>query len=130
MKYFEFDPDKISQALDLEPDYPVIRKGESRNAPPGLGLEGAIYKYNQWIYVIDSEEGDGDFFEDLSDLLVYLDNRKEIFEKINKSNGKSFIAIDLPGDVNIGSVIGFKYLSILSDLRIDLSIEVFPNLRA
>ena len=38
------------------------------------------------------------------------------------------LIVGLPGDVNMGDVLGSEYLKLMLDLRLELGVEVFPTM--
>jgi hypothetical protein len=58
-----------------------------------------------------------------------LEPYKALRSEIAGSGGSIDLIVDLPGDVNLGSTLGWRAMARLSNLHIDLGIEVFPEMR-
>jgi hypothetical protein len=71
--------------------------------------------------------GNRRFFADVIKLIDKLEPHKAFLIEIEKSGGSLCIVLDLPGDVNIGDVFSWREMTRLCALRIELSIEVFPE---
>lgn len=67
------------------------------------------------------------FFSDAVKLIDRMEPHKAFLIEIEKSGGSASLVLDLPGDTNIGDVLPWREMARLCAMRIDLSIEVFPD---
>jgi hypothetical protein len=56
-----------------------------------------------------------------------LEPHKALLNEIADNGGFISLIADLPGDVNIGSDFPWRDMARLSDLHIDLGVEVYPE---
>ena len=67
------------------------------------------------------------FFSDAAKMIDKLEPHKAFLVQIVESGGIISLVVDLPGDTNIGDVLPWPEVARLGNLRIELSIEVFPE---
>jgi hypothetical protein len=119
------DPRRISNELGLKP-YVSFRKGHPATAPSGhvlphLPLESRwnhIYKFNGPKHALATS---------VERLLDSLASHRSFFQRMCRQGGSTQLYVQMPGDVNNGSTFPWELLKKLSDIRIGLGIEVFPN---
>jgi hypothetical protein len=119
------DPDRITEILGLTPHLSV-KAGSVRKAPNGVILPGP-QKFSVWSHSF-RVEGHRHFFTDVEKMIDRLEPHKALLNEIAGSGGSIYLIVDMPGDVNLGSTLGWRYMARLSDLHIDLGIEVFPDM--
>jgi hypothetical protein len=117
-------PDRITNTLRLIPHLSAIA-GSVRKNPKGTVLRG-LHKDSVWSHSF-RVEGNRPFFSDVVELINKLEPHKAFLVEIQNSGGSTSMVLDLPGDVNIGDVLPWREMARLCALRIDLSIEVFPE---
>lgn len=126
IKHPTLDPDLISSRLDMIPRLKQC-VGAARISERGEKLRGT-YQDSRWGWSSRIEDK-REFFEEVVTLLDRLEPHKKFLEEIVESGGSIEIIIHLPGDVNIGWTLPWFELKRLAQLKIDLGIEVFPELR-
>jgi hypothetical protein len=67
------------------------------------------------------------FFSEVVKRIDRLEPHKALLNEIAGSEGSICLIADLPGDVNIGSEFPWRDMARLSDLHIDLGVEVYPE---
>jgi hypothetical protein len=119
------DPDRITEILGLTPQLSAIagsvRKTRTGTVLPGLHRSSV---WSHWFCV----EGHRHFFTEVEKMIDKLEPHKALLTEITGSEGSIDLIVDMPGDVNLGSTLGWRYMARLSDLHIDLGIEVFPDM--
>lgn len=113
----------LSLLLEM-PCYRNWTSGASRETPKGKPLPG-IYKDSYWVSRLEFSSKEG-FKKQFVLAMDHLIKVKQKILKFNASGGKIEVYLQLPGNVNHGGTIDSKYSSMLSELDIDLLIEVFP----
>lgn len=119
------DPNEISDLLQLHPDV-AAKSGDSKVTSSGRTLVG-VYKSNFWGYSQDYARSEAGLFSPVQSLLGHLYGRREFFQRIAASGGKSEIYLQVCGAVNIGDTMPSAAMAAMVDLGIDFSIEVFPE---
>jgi hypothetical protein len=119
------DPDRITEILGLTPQV-TAKAGSVRKAPNGVVLPG-LHKFSVWSHSF-RVEGHRHFFTDVEKMIDRLEPHKTLLNEIASSGGSIYLIVDMPGDVNLGSTLGWRYMARLFDLHIDLGIEVFPDM--
>jgi len=120
------DPASIDEALKLKPNK-SWRSGDSKR-----DLDGNLIYGNQresvWIYMENHVE-DLKFFKKISIFLEELSVEKNInyICALVEDGARVNIDIRLPGYVNIGDQLSWQALELMGKLKINLSLEVFPD---
>jgi hypothetical protein len=125
IRHPNIDPDRITETLGLTPHLSA-KAGSVRKAPNGVVLPG-LHKFSVWSHSFRVEEH-RHFFTDVEKMIDRLEPHKALLTEIADSGGSIELIVDMPGDVNLGSTLGWRYMARLSDLHIDLGIEVFPDM--
>jgi hypothetical protein len=118
------DPDRITETLGLTPHFSAIA-GSVRKAPNGAILPGP-HRTSVWSHSF-RVEGHRRFFSEVLKMIDRLEPHKTLLHEIADSGGFMCLIVDLPGDVNLGSNFRWREMARLSDLHIDLGVEVFPD---
>ena len=119
-------PEEITAALGLTPDH-AWHVGHPRRTPAGTPLPGH-HKQSYWCHT-QNIEADRAFFKGALRLLEKLEARSEFVLRLSETGGKVNMNVSLPGDTNIGDVIGWDGLKRFIELKVELGIEVFPGMR-
>jgi hypothetical protein len=124
IRHPNIDPDRITRTLQLTPHLSAMM-GSVRKGPKGAALPG-LHKDSVWSHSFRVERNRF-FFSDAVKLIDKLEPHRAFLVEIDKSGGSISMVLDLPGDTNIGDVFPWREMARLCDLRINLSIEVFPE---
>jgi len=124
IRHPNIDPDRITETLGSTPHLSAMAGGV-RKAPNGVILAGH-HKFSVWSYCFDVE-GNRLFFSDIGKMIDRLEPHKAFLAEIVDGGGSIELAVNLPGDINIGDSLSWRDLARLSALQIDLGIEVFPD---
>lgn len=116
------DPSEICEQLGLEAKW-KHKIGEPRTTPKGVPLDG-VYDRNYCSFNLNRKD-DEELHEMLDRITNNLLQHKELFCRIRESGGRSefFIGWYSPG--NTGDTFSNELLSKISDLRIDLALDVY-----
>jgi hypothetical protein len=125
IKHPNIDPDRITETLGLAPQVTAVAGG-IRKTRTGAILPGP-HKVSAWSHSFRIE-GNRRFFSDVEKMIDRLEPHKALLTEIADSGGSICLIVDMPGEVNTGSVLHWRYMARLSDLHIDLGIEVFPDM--
>jgi hypothetical protein len=63
----------------------------------------------------------------VQELLSALRLHRDFFAKLAPEGGRVTLIINLPGDVNMGDVLEPQALQLMSELQLELGVEVFPH---
>lgn len=118
------DPRKFSKALKLETSHSWM-KGEVRKTPAGRQLPGA-HKETMWNHVFKFTERH-DFLAQVQIVAKSLTRKRDYILQIQQEGGVVAIYVHLPGDANIGDVVGPDFFDDLMKLNVQFGIEVFPR---
>jgi hypothetical protein len=118
------DPALLTKQLGLRPQLSWLAGGR-RETAVGEPLPG-VHKLSTWGYMA-RVSNKRHFFESIIDLLVRLEKRAKFVSEVVNTGGQITLLLHLPGDANIGDVIGWRDLQRLGHLSIDLGVEVFPQ---
>ncbi len=124
IKHPDIDPDSITSALGIEP-HVSWRAGAPRKTPTGGNLPG-VYRETAWSFSY-RVEGSRRFSIDIEKTLERLVPHRQFLLGIVESQGQVTLIVNLPGDINIGSVLTLDALSKISELKIRFGVEVFPE---
>ena len=127
-----FDPDDITKSLKISPKR-KWRAGERRSTPKGNLLEG-YNKETYWSAAIHSEEylysKEVTLEKYLMDFSQSIQNQLAFFREIRDAGGRVEYFIGLYINSNSGSVMSTSLLALLGDLGIDLSLDLYPELKS
>jgi len=118
------DPMLITKELGLTPHLSHFA-GAERMTPANTKLPGK-YRESIWGWA-QHLEGKRAFFDNVSELAIRLRKHQDFIAGLMAGGGSIVMIVDLPGDVNIGSVLSSVNIKRLADLGVDLGIEVFPE---
>jgi len=124
IRHPNMEPQKISDALDLEPQH-SWKRGTPRMSPKGNRLEG-FYKWTSWSHSWE-HLGDRLFFHFTQGILDGLVPNQAFFNRLSQEGGSSLFAISLFGQQNIGDNTSLEFQKTLTDMKIQLGVEVFPD---
>ena len=124
IRHPSIDPDQITKTLQLAP-HRAHMVGTARKGPKGHALPG-LHRDSVWSQSF-LEERNRFFFRDAKKLIDALEPHKAFLIDLEKEGGSVSLIFHLPGDVNIGDVLGWREMERLSAMRIDLGVEVFPE---
>jgi len=116
------DPAEIYTQLGLEPEW-QHKIGEPRKTPKGIALKG-VYDISYCSFNFD-RQNDEELHEMLDRILNGLTPHAELFYRMRDSGGRAefFIGWYSPG--NTGDTLSFELLRKISELRIDLALDVY-----
>jgi hypothetical protein len=118
------DPGAISSALALMPSQQT-KVGSSRVTPGGVSLKGT-YLFSSWGHRFDVRDA-----SDLSECLVPIVERLEahrlFFQGVVRDGGTIELFCGIFADGNWDESLHHSLLRRLSDLGIDLRLDVYPN---
>jgi hypothetical protein len=120
----DIDPDRITKTLGLIPQHSAIA-GSVRKTPKGTILPG-LHRTSSWSHSFRVERH-RHFFSEVVKMIDRLEPHKAFLNEIADNGGFISLIADLPGDVNIGSDFPWRDMARLSDLHIDLGVEVYPE---
>lgn len=123
IKHPNIDPNLITSELNVEPDR-TWRAGDLRETPAGNRLPG-VRTETMWTYTF-AYGNDRRFFVRVDELVDWLNKHQDFLLSVESGRGSTEIYVQLPGDANLGDAVSWKTLKKMTDLRVDLSIEVFP----
>ncbi|MET3441522.1 hypothetical protein ABIC94_002280 [Variovorax paradoxus] len=73
-------------------------------------------------------EGKRLFFEEVHDVLEWLDEEHQFVSRLLSSGGELQVIAQLPGTINIGSYLSLETMALAVKLGVRIGIEVFPSL--
>jgi hypothetical protein len=124
IKHPSIDPSKITEAIGISPVYQK-RFGAQRASVNGTLLPG-INTESGWgssLRVLDKRH----FFDHVKALVEELQIHSKFLDDLIDGGGSVSIILHLPGDVNIGDHLDIETMRLMSSMRIDLGIEIFPH---
>ncbi|NNE78958.1 MAG: DUF4279 domain-containing protein [Silicimonas sp.] len=124
IRHPKIDPDDITQILGLEPSRSWM-VGDRRSTPSGEKLEGN-YDQTSWSHGWQ-HAGDRFFFRFAESVLEDLKANSEFFLNMASEGGVTMLNIQLFGGQNVGDLASQRFLGMLTDLKIQLGTEVFPE---
>lgn len=119
-------PNEISNILNKKPKYSWKAEEVAKN-PKGEDLN-FIRKQSYWCGESINREGKN-FTSEIDRLLEELAPHREFLHQLSNDGGRISIYLHLPGSINIGDTLSIETLSMLLDLKMELDIEVFPNMK-
>lgn len=122
----DISPDVITEALGLRPHY-FWRRGERRRAPDGTE-RGGIRSDTMWRHVTE-RRGRRRFFVGLREFLSRLQPKHDFLAGLTSQGGRMTLIVSLPGNVNMGDVLEPQSLQLMSQLGLELGVEVFPRMK-
>jgi hypothetical protein len=97
-----------------------------RSTPKGAPLEGR-YAQTYWTATLAEGRWPGKALEDvIGDLLDQLTSRKDFFHRIRSEGGKVEFFVGWFFDGQSGGVFSCNLLARMAELKIDLSLAVYP----
>lgn len=119
------DPKLITTELRLRP-FRCCRFGAHHATPIGAPLEG-LWKNSSWSWN-NHYRGNRAFFNSVDELLDRLEAHRAFLLDLTSSGGTICLILHLPGKYNIGDDLSFPSMKKMVNLKIDLGIEVFPEM--
>jgi uncharacterized protein DUF4279 len=126
VRHPSLDPAEITSALGLNPSR-SWRAGEARTTPKGNPLEG---RYSNSYCVVKLGKGrwpDRTLTVVINELLDQLTPHQPLFERIRAQGGTVEFFIGWFFDGSSGDVFDCDLLARMADLKIDLSLDVYPR---
>ncbi|MEF9388674.1 DUF4279 domain-containing protein [Ralstonia solanacearum species complex bacterium KE056] len=116
------EPDEICKLLGLEPKW-KRRIGEPRVNPKGT-LLGGVYKRSYCSFSL-SRIDDEELHEMLNRVVENLSKNKKLFHRVRDEGGQVEFFIGWYSSGNTADIFGYSLLEKISDLKIDLSFDVY-----
>ncbi len=116
------EPDEICALLGLKPKW-MHRIGEPRVNPKGT-LLGGVYEISYCSFRLTQVDGEG-LNDMLSRVVQSLTQHKKIFHRIRDGGGRAEFFIGWYSSGNTGDTFDHGLLEKLSDLKIDLALDVY-----
>ena len=116
------DPARITSALGKTPSHSAIAGAPTRPGRP------YFHRLSFWSYSYEVE-GKRKFFSSFAETMDWLEPHRDFLADIVKDGGDITLIVNLPGDTNIGSTLSWRDMARLAALKIDLGVEVFPDMR-
>lgn len=107
--------DEITVALGMEPTH-------AWNVGERHFTKGAMWSHTSWT------EGKRLFFEEIHDVLEWLQEKREFVSRLLSSGGQLQVIAQLPGSINIGSDLPLETMALAVKLGVRIGVEVFPSL--
>jgi hypothetical protein len=121
----EIDPEQISRELSLKP-YSAFKNGTVRTLPNGNVLPG-LATHSSWNHIY-RYSGDHELIEAVESVVNLLEEHRSFILRLCLQGGSCQVYLQLPGDVNVGGALPWQLLDRMSRVRVELGVEVFPNL--
>lgn len=106
---------EISDNLRMEPD-------QSWNAGNRPFTKNMMWSSTSWT------EGKRLFFDEIYEVLLWLEGEQEFVSRLLASEGKLQVIAQLPGTINIGASLSLDAVALAAKLGVSIGVEVFPNL--
>lgn len=125
VRHPDVDPGELSREFGLTP-HVAFRKGSVRILENGKKLPG-VSRDSRWnhVYRFSKDRRVGDA---LAHVMTFLEGHKGFIKKLCLQGASFELYVQLPGATNIGDSISWELLRRMSQLRVSLGIEVFPQL--
>lgn len=118
------DPAVITQALGLQPKRTWTR-GQPRQTPTGQPLEG-IYRDSYWYHAYDTPD-DEQCAAFIHSAAMALQQHGDFFHRLRSEGADTQFFVGLFSSGNFGETFEHDLLGILSDLKIDLGFDIYPD---
>ena len=125
IRHPDIDPEQISRELSIEP-YSAFKNGDVRTLPNGNVLPG-LATQSSWNHVY-RYSGGHELDEAVECVIRLLEDHRAFILRLFLQGGSCQVYLQLPGDVNVGAALPWQLLDRMSNLRVELGLEVFPNL--
>jgi hypothetical protein len=126
LRHPTIDPAEITAALHLNPSR-CWRAGEPRTTPKGGELEG-INRETYWTArLVEGEWPPTALPVLISDLLAQLALHRSFFHRIRSEGGAVEFFVGWFFEAQSGDVFDCNLMARMADLKIDLSLDVYPN---
>jgi hypothetical protein len=116
-------PEEITAGLGLLPKS-VQAVGQPRRTPKGTPLQG-VYRDTRWRHCRLHETANQWFVQALVDFVEELRPCKTFLRTLRSTGGEAQVIIQFLGDGYFGDTIPLSTLSLLTELGLDLGLEVF-----
>lgn len=118
--------DAITSALNLEP-FRSWRANERGSTPKGTPLSG-VNRESYWAArVAEGDSKSANLPDVIRRLVIELAPHKHLFETLRREGGSIQLFVGWFFDGDSGDVFDFDLLSKMADLKIDLSLDVYPS---
>ena len=125
IRHPNMDPAKITEILKLTPEF-MHKFGDMRKTPTGQHLTGN-YKISYWCYSYKLELNmslNQFLLKFYTDFIPICD----FFKKISDEEGTIELYCGFNGKYNCGDTLEWRTLRKLSDLYVELGLEIFPKM--
>jgi len=122
VRHPSLDPAEITSALGLNPSR-SWRAGEARTTPKGNPLEG---RYSDSYWVVKLAKGRWPLAAVINELLDQLAPHQALFQQIRAEGGTVEFFVGWFFERNSGDVFDCDLLARMADLKINLSLDVYP----
>ena len=113
------DPARITSVLGKTPGH------AAKSGAPTGGRH--VHRLSFWNHSHEIK-GKRRFFSSFAETLDWLEPHRAFLADIVKEGGSIMLIVNLPGDTNIGSTLSWQDMARLVALKIDLGVEVFPDM--
>lgn len=120
----DIDPNEIGGVIRLIPSR-ATRAGNPRATPNGTLLRG-VYDFSCWTHQFDLE-GESELGTALQSLVAQLQKHRQFFHRIVDDGGTVELFCGVFAGGNWDEVLPHPLLGQLSDLRVDLRLDVYPD---
>lgn len=125
IRHPSMDPDKITKTLNLIPRR-SWQAGLSRTTPKGMPLEGTNPNTYWTSDIAEGQWPDKDLNKAINDLLDKLKSYKDMFQQITDDGGTVEFFVGWYFQGNSGDDFDHVVLGKMSDLKINLSLDIYP----
>lgn len=122
-----FDPSDLAAEIGMKPVY-THKIGERRKTPKGTALEG-VYDVSYCSCDVERLD-DEELSETLRRSVDFLEQHKDLFNKIRSQGGRAEFFIGWFSTGNTGDTLPYELLAKLGALKIDLALDVYDGARS
>ena len=119
-------PDEITEALDIEPSRSWL-VGAPRRTPKGSPLQGTYRDTYWYALLVEGSSEERDLPRALATILDRLGDRTAFFLDFARTGGRAELFIGWFSHGNSGDVLGRELLGRLSELKLDLALDIYPG---
>ncbi|MDQ6432971.1 DUF4279 domain-containing protein [Mesorhizobium sp. LHD-90] len=119
------DPEELDANLQIEGHF-RHKAGDQRYTPLGTPLDGT-FPDTRWRHTVRFETGTNRFADQLTSFVDVMDRHRDYFAQLVKTGGSLCVILSFLGDGHFGDAIPKTTLAKISDLGVDLGIQVFTE---
>lgn len=119
------DPDELDANLQLVGHF-RHKAGDERRTPKGAPLEGT-YPDTRWRHTVRFETKGNHFSDQLTSFVDEIAHHRDYLAQLLRTGGRLCVILNFLGDGYFGDKIPTATLARLTDLGLDLAIEVFAD---